>query len=129
MSHPFPELTAGEAAGRIEDGMTVGFSGFTPAGAAKAVPSALAERARRLHGDGATYPSSRPLRERINAQQTRFGFVRNAYLSIMVCPSVAKGGAISRVVPMATHVDHNEHSLQVLVTGSMLPDVHPEPED
>ncbi len=50
-------------------------------------------------------------------------FVRNAYLSIMVCPSVAKGGKISAVVPMATHVDHNEHSVQIIVTEQGLADL------
>jgi len=50
-------------------------------------------------------------------------FVRNAYLSILVAPSVAKGGKISAVVPMATHVDHNEHSVQVLVTEHGLADL------
>jgi propionyl-CoA:succinyl-CoA transferase len=50
-------------------------------------------------------------------------FVRNAYLSIMVCPSTARGGKISTIVPMVTHVDHNEHSLQVLVTENGLADL------
>ena len=45
-------------------------------------------------------------------------FVRNAYLSVLVAPSVAKGGRISAVVPMVTHVDHNEHSVQVVVDGA-----------
>ena len=40
-------VSADEAAGLIEDGMTVGMSGFTRAGEAKAVPLALADRARR----------------------------------------------------------------------------------
>ncbi|TBU96114.1 acetyl-CoA hydrolase/transferase family protein [Phytopseudomonas dryadis] len=39
-------MTAADAAALIEDGMTVGMSGFTRAGEAKAVPQALAERAR-----------------------------------------------------------------------------------
>ena len=43
-------------------------------------------------------------------------FTRNAYLSIFVCPSTAKAGAISAIVPLATHIDHNEHSVQVIVT-------------
>jgi len=38
--------SAADAAALIEDGMTVGMSGFTRAGDAKAVPLALAERAR-----------------------------------------------------------------------------------
>ncbi|MEO0588344.1 MAG: acetyl-CoA hydrolase/transferase C-terminal domain-containing protein, partial [Planctomycetota bacterium] len=50
-------------------------------------------------------------------------FVRNAYLSILVAPSLAKGGAISSVVPMVSHVDHNEHSVQVLVTEQGLADL------
>ncbi len=50
-------------------------------------------------------------------------FVRNAYLSILVCPSVAKGGRISAVVPMVSHVDHNEHSVQVLATEHGLADL------
>ena len=40
-------VDADSAAGLIKDGMTVGMSGFTRAGEAKAVPLALAERARR----------------------------------------------------------------------------------
>src|SRR5512136_2456093 len=48
----FPELTAAEAAASIENGQTVGFSGFTPAGAPKAVPLALAERATAEHNAG-----------------------------------------------------------------------------
>ncbi len=42
---PFPTLTAEEAASHINHGQTIGFSGFTPAGAAKAIPKALAARA------------------------------------------------------------------------------------
>jgi acetyl-CoA hydrolase len=43
-------------------------------------------------------------------------FTRNAYLSIFSCPSTAKGGKISTIVPMVTHVDHSEHSVQILAT-------------
>jgi succinate CoA transferase len=50
-------------------------------------------------------------------------FARNAYLSIFVCPSAAKGGKISTVVPMCAHVDHNEHSVQVIVTEHGLADL------
>lgn len=39
-------MSAAEATGFIQDGMTVGMSGFTRAGEAKAVPRALAEKAR-----------------------------------------------------------------------------------
>jgi acyl-CoA hydrolase len=50
-------------------------------------------------------------------------FERNAYLSIFMCPSVAKGGRISTVVPMCSHVDHSEHSVQVIVTEQGLADL------
>jgi acyl-CoA hydrolase len=50
-------------------------------------------------------------------------FSRNAYLSIFFCPSLAKGGKISTVVPMCSHVDHNEHSVQVIVTEQGLADL------
>lgn len=50
-------------------------------------------------------------------------FTRNAYLSIYMCPSIAKGGRISTIVPMCTHVDHNEHSVQVVVTEQGIADL------
>lgn len=43
-------------------------------------------------------------------------FTRNAYLSIFSCPSTQKGGKISTVVPVVSHMDHSEHSVDVLVT-------------
>lgn len=50
-------------------------------------------------------------------------FTRNAYLSIFMCPSIAKGGKISTIVPMASHVDHSEHSVQVVITEQGVADV------
>ncbi len=50
-------------------------------------------------------------------------FARNAYLSIFMTPSLAKGGAISCIVPMASHVDHTEHDVQILVTEQGLADL------
>jgi acetyl-CoA hydrolase len=50
-------------------------------------------------------------------------FTRNAYLSIFMCPSVAKGGAISAIVPFCSHVDHNEHSVNVVVTEQGVADL------
>jgi acetyl-CoA hydrolase len=43
-------------------------------------------------------------------------FTRNALLSIFTCPSTARGGLISTIVPMASHADHSEHSVQVVAT-------------
>ena len=50
-------------------------------------------------------------------------FTRNAYISIYMCPSVAKGGKISSIVPMCPHVDNNEHSVQIVVTEQGLADL------
>ena len=43
-------------------------------------------------------------------------FTRNAYISIFTCPSAQKDGKISTIVPLVTHLDHSEHSVQVIVT-------------
>ncbi len=50
-------------------------------------------------------------------------FTRNSYLAIMMCPSIAKGGKISAIVPMCPHIDNNEHSVQILVTEQGLADL------
>src|SRR5690625_6634292 len=43
-------------------------------------------------------------------------FARNARLAIFVTKSIAKNGDISSVVPFASHVDHTEHDVDVIVT-------------
>ena len=50
-------------------------------------------------------------------------FARNANLAIFVTKSIAKGGAISSVVPMVSHVDHTEHDVDILVTEQGLADL------
>jgi succinyl-CoA:acetate CoA-transferase len=50
-------------------------------------------------------------------------FARNAYISIFVTKSLAKGGNISSVVPMVPHVDHTEHDVDVIVTENGLADL------
>ena len=50
-------------------------------------------------------------------------FTRNAYISIFTCPSVAKEGKISAIVPMVSHLDHSEHSVQVLITEQGVADL------
>lgn len=99
---PLPVLTPEQAAALIQHGDTIGFSGFTPAGAAKAIPTALAARARAEHAAGrplqvgvvtgastgdsldgelarasaiawrTPYQSNKHLRNAINSGQTRF---------------------------------------------------------
>ena len=50
-------------------------------------------------------------------------FARNAFISIFMTPSQARNGDISCIVPMASHVDHTEHDVQVIVTEQGLADL------
>ncbi|MDR2215654.1 MAG: acetyl-CoA hydrolase/transferase family protein [Nevskiaceae bacterium] len=50
-------------------------------------------------------------------------FARNAYISIFMAPSTAKGGKISTIVPQASHVDHITQDVQVIVTEQGLADL------
>lgn len=50
-------------------------------------------------------------------------FCRNAYLSIFSCPSIQKGGKISTIVPMVSHLDHSEHSVKILATEQGVADL------
>lgn len=55
-------------------------------------------------------------------------FTRNAYISIFSCPSVSKGGLISNIVPMVSHADHSEHSVDIIVTDQGIADLrHKDP--
>ena len=110
---PYCAVVTAEAAAMIEDGQTVAFSGFTAAGAPKAVPLALAKRGKELHDKGeqfqiralsgastgalddnlaesnviswrAPYQSSRILRSQINKQQVRFTDLHLSHLPQMI---------------------------------------------
>ncbi len=50
-------------------------------------------------------------------------FTRSAYISIFSCPSVAKEGKISAIVPMVAHVDHSEHSVNIIITEQGIADL------
>lgn len=50
-------------------------------------------------------------------------FARNAYVSIFMTPSTAKGGKISAIVPQVSHVDHIAQDVQVVVTEQGLADL------
>jgi acyl-CoA hydrolase len=43
-------------------------------------------------------------------------FTRSAYISIFTTPSTAKNGLISAIVPMVSHVDQNEHSVNIIIS-------------
>lgn len=44
-------------------------------------------------------------------------------MAIYVTKSVAKGGRISSIVPMVSHVDNNEHDVDILITETGLADL------
>ncbi len=50
-------------------------------------------------------------------------FTRNGYISIFSCPSITKGGLISNIVPMVSHVDHTEHSVDIIITDQGIADL------
>jgi succinyl-CoA:acetate CoA-transferase len=50
-------------------------------------------------------------------------FARNAYVAMFLTPSTAKDGAISCIVPMASHVDHTEHDVHVIITEQGVADL------
>jgi succinate CoA transferase len=50
-------------------------------------------------------------------------FTRNAYISIFTCPSTAKDNTISTIVPLVAHLDHSEHSVNVIVTEQGIADL------
>lgn len=50
-------------------------------------------------------------------------FTRNAAISIFTTASTAKGGMVSSIMPTVSHVDHNEHSVQVLITEQGVADL------
>ena len=50
-------------------------------------------------------------------------FARNAGLTIFSTASTAKGGTLSCVVPVVSHVDHTEHDVDVIVTEQGVADL------
>ena len=50
-------------------------------------------------------------------------FNRNSLVTVCALPSTLDGGDISRVVPMAFHIDHTEHDIDVFVTEQGVADV------
>lgn len=50
-------------------------------------------------------------------------YASNAFLSVFLTLSTGKDGNVSSIVPMATHVDHTEHNVDVIVTEQGLADV------
>jgi succinyl-CoA:acetate CoA-transferase len=43
-------------------------------------------------------------------------FARNCHTPIFATPSTAKGGTVSCIVPICSHIDHTEHDTQIFVT-------------
>ena len=54
----FNKITAAEAAALVENGHTIGLSGFTPAGAPKCTPAEIAKKAEAEHAAGRPFKIS-----------------------------------------------------------------------
>jgi succinate CoA transferase len=50
-------------------------------------------------------------------------YTRNGSISIFYTPSTAKGGTISAIVPMCSHVDSTEHDVDLIVTEQGVADL------
>jgi succinyl-CoA:acetate CoA-transferase len=50
-------------------------------------------------------------------------FARNCSLSVFMSASTAKGGSISTIVPMVSHVDHTEHDTIIIATEQGVADL------
>ena len=50
-------------------------------------------------------------------------FSRSSYLSIFTCPSIAKNGMISSIVPHVSHIDSTEHDVRILATEQGVADL------
>jgi acyl-CoA hydrolase len=50
-------------------------------------------------------------------------YTRNGSISIFYTPSTAKGGKISSIVPMCSHVDSTEHDVDLIVTEQGVADL------
>ncbi len=50
-------------------------------------------------------------------------FAQNSALSVVLLPSLSKGGAISTIVPMVSHQDINEHDVDIVITEHGVADV------
>lgn len=90
MSLPFPSLTAAEAAQLISHGDSVAFGGFTPAGAPKEIPTAIADLARREHAAGRAF---------------QIGVITGASTGASLDGALAKAEAISFRTPYQSDPD------------------------
>ena len=50
-------------------------------------------------------------------------FARSSFMSIFMTASTAKGGEISSIVPMVSHVDHTEHDVRFIITEQGVADL------
>lgn len=50
-------------------------------------------------------------------------FAQNGFLSIFLTPSTSRKGTISAIVPMVSHVDHSEHTVDIIVTEQGVADL------
>lgn len=91
----YRRLTAAEGAAMIEDGVTIGFSGFTPNGIPKAVIREIRKKAEALHAEGKPY---------------QVGIVTGASGCQSLEGDMAKAHAIKFRGPFSTNKDFRIHT-------------------
>lgn len=91
----YRRLTAAEGAAMIDDGVTIGFSGFTPNGIPKAVIREIAKKAEVLHAEGKPY---------------QVGIVTGASGCQSLEGDMAKANAIKFRGPFSTNRDFRIHT-------------------
>jgi succinyl-CoA:acetate CoA-transferase len=52
-----------------------------------------------------------------------YDYSRNGVISIFALPSITKGGNISSIIPLVSHVDHTEHEVDIVVTEHGIADL------
>ena len=111
MSIPF--ITAEEAASHINNGDTVGFSGFTASGTPKVVSVALANRARAFHEKGETFKinlyTGASTNDHVDGELARANCIakRTPYQSQRDARALANNGGMSYFDDHLSHLSQN----------------------
>ena len=97
----FNKITAAEAAALIQNGDTIGLSGFTPAGVPKSVPAEIARKAEKEHAEGKEFKIN--ILTGASTGQSCDGMLANAHAIKFRAPYTTNKD-------FRTHVNNNEIS-------------------
>lgn len=106
----FNKITAAEAAALIQNGDTIGLSGFTPAGVPKSVPAEIARKAEKEHAEGKEFKIN--ILTGASTGQSCDGMLANAHAIKFRAPYTTNKD-------FRTHVNNNEISYSDLNLSNM----------